>query len=67
VFDEHYLSELSSPGSPVAWTANALTTEVDISDREAMKEEALSKLEEVPMSKMRFRDSDKLLQILEDL
>ena len=33
----------------------------------AMKEEALSKLEEIPTPKIRFRASDKLLQFLEDL
>jgi integrase/recombinase XerD len=33
----------------------------------AMKEEALSKLEEIPTAKVHFRASDKLLQFLEDL
>ena len=33
----------------------------------AMKDEALSKLEEIPIQKVRYRASDKLLQFLEDL
>ena len=33
----------------------------------AMKDEALSKLEEIPIRKVRYRASDKLLQFLEDL
>lgn len=33
----------------------------------AMKDEALSKLEEIPVQKVRYRASDKLLQFLEDL
>ena len=33
----------------------------------AMKDEALSKLEEIPVEKVRYRASDKLLQFLEDL
>jgi hypothetical protein len=33
----------------------------------AMKEEALSKLEGIPVGKVRYRASDKLLQFLEDL
>ena len=33
----------------------------------AMKEEALSKLEEVPLPEVRFRPADKLLQFLEGL
>jgi integrase/recombinase XerD len=33
----------------------------------AMKEEALSKLEEIPVQKIRYRASDKLLQFLEEL
>jgi site-specific recombinase XerD len=33
----------------------------------AMKERAFSKLEELPMGKVRYRPSDKLLQFLEDL
>jgi site-specific recombinase XerD len=33
----------------------------------AMKEEALSKLEEIPTPKLRFRANDKLLQFLDDL
>ena len=32
-----------------------------------MKDEALSKLEEIPVEKVRYRASDKLLQFLEDL
>lgn len=33
----------------------------------AMKDEALSKLDEIPIQKVRYRASDKLLQFLEDL
>lgn len=33
----------------------------------AMKERAFSKLEELPLDKIRYRASDKLLQFLEDL
>jgi site-specific recombinase XerD len=33
----------------------------------AMKDQALSKLEEIPIQKVRYRASDKLLQFLEDL
>jgi hypothetical protein len=33
----------------------------------AMKDEALSKLEEMPVQRVRYRASEKLLQFLEDL
>jgi site-specific recombinase XerD len=33
----------------------------------AMKDEVLSKLEEIPIQKVRYRASEKLLQFLEDL